>query len=111
VRKASFQKFAPGNALGTRIEEEPIGKLESRAHHLDLTLARLVRVGDRLHGLWTQVVAGGEVGLFETGLHLKTRTTFCLSDLRLNRSHMANLLRRGVRPPNYSALILQLLTR
>jgi hypothetical protein len=70
VRNASFQKFVlviPSE----RIEEKPVGEFEPPGHHLDLTLTRFVGVDDRLHGLWTQIIAGGKISVFKTGLHLE----------------------------------------
>jgi hypothetical protein len=60
-----------GNAFGTRIEEKPVGEFEPPAHHLDLTFAGFVNENNGLHGLRTQVVARGEIGVFKTGLHLE----------------------------------------
>jgi len=80
-----------GNALGARIEKETVGELKPPAHHLDLTLSCLVREDDGLRGLRTQVVTWGEVGLFETGLHLEGLGYLLLVGLAFEASTHARL--------------------
>lgn len=46
-------------------EDEAVVKLGTPSAHLDAALAVTVQVDDQLHGLRTQVLTGGEVGLFE----------------------------------------------